>query len=41
LIDIYTGEIENWTELDLDLDKEIVLISKRKGRATLDLFEVK
>ena len=35
--DIYTGKITNWKELG-GTDSEIMLISKEKGRSTLDLF---
>lgn len=37
IIDIYTGKINNWSELG-GADEEIVVMNKAEGRSTLDLF---
>ena len=37
IIDIYTGKINNWSELG-GTDEPIVVINKAEGRATLELF---
>jgi len=39
IVKIFTGQIKSWDQLGLNFNQPIVLVSKEKGRATLELFE--
>lgn len=38
IVDIYTGQTSNWKTIN-QIDEEIILVSKEKGRSTGELFE--
>lgn len=39
IVKIYTGQIETWEQMGLNFNQPVVLVSKERGRATLELFE--